>query len=327
MLFNRRNFVVSASAAAIAFSMGLAPAFAQADYPNQPVHFITGFPAGSGADVLVRYLGKEFAEASGQTVVVENKAGAAGNIGAEYLARSKPDGYTIYIHAASSIAANMHLFKNPPVDVGKQIQIAATVNQQAFMLIVPAASPYKSVEELVKGMKEKGDKGTYAQSNTTGRVMGQMFTDQAGLQTVQVAYRTDIDVVNDFNGGVLDFAMMNPVFALAQERAGNARVLAVGTPERVKAAPDYPTFGEAGLPDLIMLSWFAAMVPAETPKPVVDKINGYFNAILAKPETVKFLNENGGDPFISTPEEGQKLLLQQIEDWKGYVATAGIEPQ
>jgi len=327
MLFNRRNFVVSASAAAIAFSMGLAQAFAQADYPSEPVHFITGFPAGSGADVLVRYLGKEFAEASGQTVVVENKAGAAGNIGAEYLARSKPDGYTIYIHAASSIAANMHLFKNPPVDVGKQIQIAATVNQQAFMLIVPAASPYKSVEELVKGMKEKGDKGTYAQSNTTGRVMGQMFTDQAGLQTVQVAYRTDIDVVNDFNGGVLDFAMMNPVFALAQERAGNARVLAVGTPERVKAAPDYPTFGEAGLPDLIMLSWFAAMVPAETPKPVVDKINGYFNAILAKPETVKFLNENGGDPFISTPEEGQKLLLQQIEDWKGYVATAGIEPQ
>ncbi|HWK14106.1 MAG TPA: tripartite tricarboxylate transporter substrate binding protein [Rhizobiaceae bacterium] len=327
MLFNRRNFVVSASAAALAFSVGLAPAFAQADYPSQPVHFITGFPAGSGADVLVRYLGKEFAEASGQTVVVENKAGAAGNIGAEYLARSKPDGYTIYIHAASSIAANMHLFKNPPVDVGKQIQIAATVNQQAFMLIVPAASPYKSVEELVKGMKEKGDKGTYAQSNTTGRVMGQMFTDQAGLQTVQVAYRTDIDVVNDFNGGVLDFAMMNPVFALAQERAGNARVLAVGTPERVKAAPDYPTFGEAGLPDLIMLSWFAAMVPAETPKPVVDKINGYFNAILAKPETVKFLNENGGDPFISTPEEGQKLLLQQIEDWKGYVATAGIEPQ
>jgi len=327
MLFNRRNFVVSASAAALAFAVGLAPAFAQADYPNQPVHFITGFPAGSGADVLVRYLGKEFAEASGQTVVVENKAGAAGNIGAEYLARSKPDGYTIYIHAASSIAANMHLFKNPPVDVGKQIQIAATVNQQAFMLIVPAASPYKSVEELVKGMKEKGDKGTYAQSNTTGRVMGQMFTDQAGLQTVQVAYRTDIDVVNDFNGGVLDFAMMNPVFALAQERAGNARVLAVGTPERVKAAPDYPTFGEAGLPDLIMLSWFAAMVPAETPKPVVDKINGYFNAILAKPETVKFLNENGGDPFISTPEEGQKLLLQQIEDWKGYVATAGIEPQ
>src|SRR5690606_18950189 len=131
----------------------------------------------------------------------------------------------------------------------------------------------------------------------------------------------------DFGSGVLDYAMMNPVFALAQQRAGNARVLAVGTPERVKAAPEYPTFGEAGLPDLIMLSWFAAMVPAETPKPVVDKINGYFNAVLAKPETVKFLNENGGDPFISTPDEGQALLLKQIDDWKGYVASAGIEPQ
>lgn len=327
MLLDRRRFTVSVAAAAIVLSAGLVPASAQTDYPSQTVYFITGFPAGSGADVLVRYLGKEFAEQSGQTVVVENKAGAAGNIGAEYLARSKPDGYTIYIHAASSIAANMHLFKNPPVDVGKQIQIAATINQQAFMLIVPAASPYKTVEELVKAMKEKGDKGTYAQSNTTGRVMGRMFTDQAGLQTVEVAYKTDIDIVNDFGSGVLDFAMMNPVFALAQQRAGNARVLAVGTPERVKSAPEYPTFGEAGLPDLIMLSWFAAMVPAETPRPVVDKINGYFRTILSKPETVKFLNENGGDPFISTPDDGQKLLLQQIEDWKGYVATAGIEPQ
>jgi len=327
MLLDRRRFMMSAAAAAIALSAGLAPAYAQADYPSQTVYFITGFPAGSGADVLVRYLGKAFAEESGQTVVVENKAGAAGNIGAEYLARSKPDGYTIYIHAASSIAANMHLFRNPPVDVGKQIQIAATINQQAFMLIVPAASPYKTVEELVKGMKEKGDKGTYAQSNTTGRVMGKMFTDQAGLETVEVAYKTDIDIVNDFGSGVLDFAMMNPVFALAQQRAGNARVLAVATPERVKSAPEYPTFGEAGLPDLIMLSWFAAMVPAGTPRPVVDKINGYFKTILSKPETVKFLNENGGDPFISTPDEGQKLLLQQIEDWKGYVATAGIEPQ
>ncbi len=121
--------------------------------------------------------------------------------------------------------------------------------------------------------------------------------------------------------------MMNPVFALAQAAEGRARILAVSTPERLKAAPDYPTFAEAGVPELVMLSWFAVMVPAETPRPVVDQINAWFNEILQDEATVRFLNDNGGDPFISTPDEGQALLVQQVADWEEYVRIAGIEPQ
>ncbi len=324
MSLNRRILLAAACFVAVTAA---APAMAQDKFPSGDIHLITGFPPGSGSDVLVRYLGKELADASGATVVVENKTGAAGNIGAEYVARSKPDGHTIYIHAASSVAANMHLFKNPPIDVAKDLQIAATINQQAFMLIVPASSPYKTVAELVEAMKAKGDGGNYAFSNTTGRVMGRLFTDAAGIKTAAVAYQTDLDVVNDMKNGQIEFAMMNPVFSLAQARSGAARILAVSTPERLKSAQDYPTFGEAGMPDLVMLSWFAAIVPSATPKPVVDQLNKYFNAILAKPETVKFLNDNGGDPFISTPEEGQALLIKQIDDWKGYVQAAGIPPQ
>jgi tripartite-type tricarboxylate transporter receptor subunit TctC len=326
MTFDRRSLLAAATACALAFGAGAALA-QDKPYPSETIHLITGFPPGSGSDVLVRYLGKELGDLAGTTVIVENKTGAAGNIGAEYVAKSKPDGYTVYVHAASSIAANMHLFKNPPIDVARDLQIAATINQQAFMLIVPASSPYKSVQELVKGMEEKGDTGNYAISNTTGRVMGRLFVDATGIRTEAVSYQTDLDVVNDMKSGTIDFAMMNPVFSLAQARAGEARILAVSTPERLKAAPEYPTFGEAGYPSLVMLSWFAAIVPSATPKPVVDKLNGYFNEILARPATEKFLNENGGDPFISTPEEGQALLVQQIEDWKGYVQAAGIEPQ
>lgn len=324
----RRNFLVGTAAGLVAMAGQSAKVLAQAtDYPSAQITLVTGFPAGSGSDILVRYFGKELQTITNQTVIVENKAGAAGNIAAEYVARSKPDGYNIYIHAASSVAANMHLFKKPPIDVAKDLQIAATINQQAFMLIVPAASPYKTIAELVKGMKEKGDKGSYAQSNTTGRVMGRMFTDSAQLATVAIGYKTDTDIVNDLQSGLIDFAMMNPVFALAQVRAGRANVLAVSTPERIKAAPQYPTFAEAGIPDLVMLSWFAAMVPLATPKPVVDKINTLFRQILTMPETVKFLTENGGDPFISSPEEGQKLLVRQVDDWARYVKMAGIEPQ
>jgi tripartite-type tricarboxylate transporter receptor subunit TctC len=319
----RRTFL-ALSLAGLTSTAGFAQ---QASYPNATITLVTGFPAGSGSDILVRYFGKELQALSKQTVIVENKAGAAGNIAAEYVARSKPDGYNIYVHAASSVAANMHLFKKPPIDVAKDLQIAATINQQAFMLIVPTASPYKNVAELVKGMKEKGDKGSYAQSNTTGRVMGRMFTDAAKIDTVAISYKTDTDILNDLQGGVIDFAMMNPVFALAQVREGRARVLAVSTPERIKAAPEYPTFAEAGIPDLVMLSWFAAMVPAATPKPVVDQINAYFREILTKPETAKFLTENGGDPFVSSPADGQKLLLRQVDDWARYVKMAGIEPQ
>jgi tripartite-type tricarboxylate transporter receptor subunit TctC len=326
MTFDRRRVLAALTTCGLALLSG--SAWAQdKSYPSETIHLITGFPPGSGSDVLVRYLGKELGDLAKATVVVENKTGAAGNIGAEYVARAKPDGYTVYVHAASSIAANMHLFKSSPIDVAKDLQVAATINQQAFMLIVPEASPYKSVQELVAALEAKGEDGNYAISNTTGRVMGRLFSDATGLKTEEISYQTDLEIVNDMKSGIIDFAMMNPVFSLAQVRAGNARVLAVGTPDRIKAAPEYPTFGEAGYPSLVMLSWFAAMVPSATPAPVVDTLNGYFNEILARPETEKFLNENGGDAFISTPKAGQDLLVQQVEDWKGYVAAAGIEPQ
>ena len=318
-------------AAAVAMLLGAvaaAPSSARADdYPSQDIRFICGFPAGSGADVLVRYFAEKVRHAAGRTVIVENKVGAAGNIAAEYTARAKPDGYTIHVHAASAVAANQHLFKRRPFDAVKDLQIVATINQQPFMVVVPVDSPYKTLAELTAAMKAKGDKASYAQSNTTGKVMGELYRQAAGITAVEVPYRTANDSINDFTGGRLDYGMMDPVFALSQARAGRLRMLAVSTPHRMKAVPELPTMTEAGTPGVEMMGWFAAMVPAGTPRPTIDKLNNWFNQVLATEETKLFLNKFGGDPFISTPEEGQALLAKQVAQWEGFVKAANIVPQ
>jgi tripartite-type tricarboxylate transporter receptor subunit TctC len=296
-------------------------------YPNQDIRFICAFPAGSGADVIVRFFAEKVRHVANRTIIVENKVGAAGNIAATYTARARPDGYTVHVHAGSAVAANMHLFKNPPIDAGKELQVVATINKQPFMVMVPANSPYKSLSELTEAMKQKGEKANYAQSNTTGKVMGELYRRATGVKAVEIAYRTANDSINDFASGRLDYGMMDPVFALSQARAGRLRMLAVSTPHRMQAVPELPTMTEAGVPGVEMMGWFAAMVPTGTPRPIVDTLNKWFNDVLKTDEAKKFLNSYGGDPFISTPEEGQALLLKQIKEWEGYVQAAKIEKQ
>ena len=302
------------------------PAPAQ-DYPSQDIRFVCGFPAGSGADVLVRYFAEKVRPIAGRTVIVENKVGAAGNIAAEFTARAKPDGHTVHVHAGSAVAANQHLFKRRPFDAVKDLQTVATLNQQPFMVMVPENSPYKTLAELTDAMKKKGDKASYAQSNTTGKVMGALYLQATGITAVEVPYRTANDSLNDFASGRLDYGMMDPVFALSQARAGRLRMLAVSTPTRMQAVPELPTMTEAGTPGVEMMGWFAAFVPSATPRPVVDKLNKWFNEVLATEETKKFLNQFGGDPYISTPEQGQARLAQDIKDWESYVKIAKIDPQ
>jgi tripartite-type tricarboxylate transporter receptor subunit TctC len=312
----------------VAVALVAAPLGARAqDYPSQDIRFICGFPAGSGADVLVRYFAEKVRMVAGRTIIVENKVGAAGNIAAVYTARAKPDGYTLYVHAASAIAANMHLFKAPPIDAARDLQIAAGINKQPFMVMVPATSPYKSLGELTEAMKAKGEKASYAQSNTSGKVMGELYKRATGVKAVDVPYRTANDSLNDFGSGRIDYGMMDPVFALSQSRAGRLRMLAVSTPHRMQAVPELPTMAEAGVPGVELLTWFAVMVPSATPQPIVDKINNWFKQVLATEETKAFLNSFGGDPFIATPEEGQALFRQGVKDWEGYVRAARIDPQ
>ncbi len=321
---SRRTLLAGASAL---LGAGLAETARAQAFPSQNFNIICAFPAGSGADVLVRYFAEELRKKSGRTTIVENRVGAAGNIAATHTARSKPDGYTIHIHAGSSTAANFHLFKSPPIDPGKELQVVSTLNKQPFMVVVAASSPYKTLRDLTEAMLKKGDKASYAQSNTTGKVMGELYKIATGVKAVEVPYRTANDSINDFASGAVDFGMMDPVAALVNARAGRWRMLAVSTPERVKAVPELPTMTEEGVPGVELFGWFAAMVPAATPRPIVDQLNVWFNEIERTDETREFLKTNGGDPWVTTPDEGQAQLIADQKQWEAYMKAAKIEPQ
>lgn len=314
-------------AVALAAALGAAPGGARAqEYPSQDIHFICAFPAGSGADVLVRYFAEKLRPIAKRTVIVENKVGAGGNIAVEYVARAKPDGYTIFVHAATAVAASMHLYKKPPVDVGKAIQVVGTINRQPFMIVVSAKSPYKTLAELTAAMKQKGDKATYAVAAPTGRIMGEIYKNVTGIKAVQVIYKTAPDSLNELLSGRLDFGAHDPVFALAQQREGRLRILAVSTGKRLDAGPDMPTMTELGIP-MDLTGWWAALLPAGAPKPVVDKIHDWFTQMVSTDETKKFLNSFGGDPYIDTIQAAQARYLQDIKAWGEYVRLAKIEPQ
>jgi tripartite-type tricarboxylate transporter receptor subunit TctC len=313
---------------AFALSAGLlgtaGPARAQA-YPSQDIRLVCAFPPGSGADVLVRYFAEQLRPVVGRTVIVENKAGAGGNIAQEYVAKSRPDGHTIFVHAATAVAANQHLFRKPPVDAAKAFQIAATINRQPWMILVDAKSPYKTVADLTAAMKAKGDKATYATAAPTGRIMGEIYKNATGITAVEVNYKTAPDSLNELTSGKVDYGLHDPVFSLSQQRAGRLRILAVSTATRLQASADLPTMTEIGIP-MDLTGWWAAIVPAATPRPAVDKIHQWFVQIVSSDETKAFLNKFGGDPYINTPDKAQEMFLQAIKEWGEYVRIAKIEP-
>jgi len=305
----------------------IAPALLRADeYPTQDIRFICAFPPGSGADVIVRYFADKVRPLTGRNIIVENRSGAGGNIAIEYVARAKPNGYTVFVHGATGTAASMSLFKKPPVDVGKTIQVVATINRQPFMILVDAKSPYQTLADLTAAMKQKGTKASYATAAPFGTVVGEVYKLGTGVQAVEVNYKNAIDSLNDQLSGSLDYAVHDPVYALAEQRKGELRILAVSTADRLKANPDFPTMKELGISDLDMMGWWAAMVPQGTPKPIADQINKWFDQVVATEETRKFLASFGGDQLTMSPDEAQALFLKEIGNWSDYVRIAKIVP-
>jgi tripartite-type tricarboxylate transporter receptor subunit TctC len=324
-MIDRRQALMGTAGAAAALVAGVGPVSAQ-EYPSQDIHVINGFPPGSGADVLCRYFADKLRVISNRTVIVENKVGASGAIAVKYSALAKPDGHTIYLSAGSATAAQMHLFKTPPVDVVKSFQIAATINKQAFMIVVDAKSPYKTIADLTAAMKKKGKEASWAVAATSGIVLGEMYKAKAGLESVEIRYKNAPDSLNDIQSGRVDYGSHDPVFALAQQREGRLRILAHSSGQRLASIPDIPTMTESGVP-MDLTGWWAAHVPIATPKPIVNQINKWFNGMLAQQDTKEFLNKFGGDPFISTPEEAQALFIKEDKAWAEYVRIAKIEPQ
>jgi tripartite-type tricarboxylate transporter receptor subunit TctC len=323
MKLTRKDFLKSAAAAALVAPFGgVREAFAQ-EYPSQDIRLICGFPAGSGADIFVRYFAEKLRPIAGRSVIVENKLGANSNVATEYVARSKPDGHTLYPFAGTTVAATMALFKNPPVDVGKSITVAATTSNLGFMLVVDAKSPHKNVAELTEAVKKKGANASYAVAANPGRIMGSIYKNTAKLEAVEVQYKTAPDSLNELATGKLDYGCHDAVFSLSQQREGRLRVLAVSTGSRLQSLPDTPTMKESGIPMDLDL-WWGVMLASGTPRPIIDKVNQWFIQIVSQPDTKKFLNDAGADPLIRTPEQAQAMFQKAIVEWGDYVRMANI---
>jgi tripartite-type tricarboxylate transporter receptor subunit TctC len=268
---------------ALAATLALTPLQVNAQaYPSQDIRFICAFPAGSGADVLVRYFAEKARTVANRTIIVENRAGASGNIAQEYVARSKPDGYTIFVHGATGVTLNQSLFKKPPIDAATHLQVVATINRQPFMLVVDARKPWKTVAELTADVKPKGDKASYGHAAAFGQIMGEIYKNATGVKAVDIGYRTAPDSLNDQLSGATDYGMHDPVYALSQEREGRLRILAVSTNERIKAISHIPTMSEQGIP-MDLLGWWAAIVPSGTPRPIQETIHQWFVTMVSIP--------------------------------------------
>jgi tripartite-type tricarboxylate transporter receptor subunit TctC len=312
----------------VAAIAALAPCAADAQsWPAQDIHFISGFAAGSGSDVMVRYFADKIRPLAGRTIIVENKTGANGAIAIEYTTRAKPDGYTILVHAGSGIGASQALLKNPSFDAGTQLRVAATINRQAFMLAVPSNSPYQTLAELTAAMKAKGNKASFASNSTQSRIAGALYKKVAGLDAVEVQYRTGADTLREMMSGVIDYSFQDPQSAMTQAQQGRFRLLAVCSATRLEFAPQLPTMAELGYPQFNLVGWFAATVPAATPDAFVNKINDWFAQVLATKESKEFLVNFGSDVWISKPAEGQAFFLKDLQTWRENVAMAGIEQQ
>jgi tripartite-type tricarboxylate transporter receptor subunit TctC len=261
----------------------------------------------------------------GRTVLVENKPGGNGLIATEYVARAKPDGYTMLMQSPTSLAANMFMFKNPTIDVKTALVTVATVLRFSFYLVVDDNKPWKNVADVVKFTRDKGEKTTFATAAAPGRLMGNLFKEIMELKCVEVQYRTGQEALNEMRSDAVDFMFADGVFAHAEK--GILRILAVGSKERMKADPNVPTMDEEGVRGLDVPGFFGTLVPIGTPRPVIERINSWLVGIMKNKATLDFIRQSGGDPLVTTPDEAEQLFLQAIEDWGRLVKLSKIEPQ
>ena len=311
-----------ALAGAAPFAMASSRLAAQTEpYPSREIHIICGFPAGSGADVWVRFFVDQIRPMVPKPIIVENKVGANGNIATEYVARAKPDGYTILSHSPTALAANMYMFKNQTLDIRTSLVNVATMIEFAFYLVVDAKRPWKNLQDVLAHVREKGDKASFATSAASGRVIGNLLNQTLGLKATEVQYRTASDSLNDIASGVLDYAILDGVISHAQATAGRLKIIGAGTKQRMKSDPDVPTLIEQGAP------FFGVLTPTGTPQAINDQINKWYVAALTTKTAQDFIYKFGADPLSTSTEDAQKMFTETIGEWGDLVKRSKIEPQ
>ena len=310
----------------LAAIVALTPILAAAqDYPTREIRSICNFTAGSGADIVVRYYSDKLAKLTGKAVIVENRPGAQGLVATDYVAKQKPDGYTILITPASStLATAPHIFKHVPFDPLKDFAPVTTLNSLSFTIVVDSAKPYRTIDDLLAALREKRDNGFYGTQSNSGQVTGELLKQMRGLKTVYVPFKATGDALSSLLGGEVDFLTVDATWASTMH-PHKVRILAQTSAKRSGALPDIPTLVELGFPGFDITPWWGVVVPAGTPRPIVERLAAWFNQINATDETKQFLAKAALDIFPGSPESMAALLKTELERWKGFVELAKIE--
>jgi tripartite-type tricarboxylate transporter receptor subunit TctC len=297
------------------------------EYPSREIRSICNFAPGSGADIVVRFYSDQLSRLAGRPVVVENKPGAQGLVANDFVAKSKPDGYTILITPASStLAAAPHIFKKLPFDPVKDFASVSTLLTLSFTIAVDAGKNIRSLEELISLLKSKPGHGFYGTQSNSGQISAELFKTGTGLQTAYVPFKVTGDAFANLLGGNIDFMSVDSTWAAVMHPA-KVRILAVTSEKRNSSLPDVPTLKELGLGDVSITPWWGVLVPAGTPRPVIERLAGWFNQISALPETKTFLARQAAEAFPGTPESMTRLMQTEVENWGRYVKAAKIMPQ
>ncbi|TXI85211.1 MAG: tripartite tricarboxylate transporter substrate binding protein [Cupriavidus sp.] len=319
-----------AALASVATVAALAPPAARAEsYPSKPIRVVVGFPSGGAPDILARIFSEKISPSWGQPVVVDNKPGAGGNIGAEAVAHAAPDGYTLALGTVGTHSINGALYSKMPYDMVKDfvpvILLASTPN----VLVVHPSVPARNVQELIALAKSKPGGLTFGTPGvgTSLHVSGELFNTMAGTRITHVPYKGRAMAIPDLLGGHITMMFDNLPSALPVVKEGKLRALGVTSAKRSSSAPDIPTIAEQGLPGYEAESWFAVFAPAGTPKEVVSKLNAELNRIFELPDVRQKLATLGLDPVLGTPEKLASYQRSEIAKWAKVVKDSGAKAE
>ncbi|MCY0857974.1 Bug family tripartite tricarboxylate transporter substrate binding protein [Cupriavidus sp. D39] len=322
----RQALALLAAATTVAAALPLT-ASAQASWPSKPITYVVPFPPGGTTDTLARLIGQRLGQALGTTVVVENRPGAGGNIGSDYASKAAPDGYTILGGTISSHAINASLYPKMPYDVVKSFAPITLIGTNANVLVVGAGSPFKTVKDIVTEAKAKPDTLAFASAGngTSQHLAGELFQSLAGIKITHIPYKGSGPAIQDVMAGQVPMMFDTTVVAAQHIDSGKLRALAVTSAKRIKSMPNVPTMAEAGVSGYELESWQAVFAPANTPKPIVDRLYKEISAIIKTPDMQARLEKLGMEPSGMSPQQFAEFQRSEIVKWAKVVKAADIK--
>jgi tripartite-type tricarboxylate transporter receptor subunit TctC len=317
--------------AAAALALAIASAFAQdgaATYPGRPVRVIVTVPAGGGVDTVTRIFGDRLQRLLGQPFVIENQAGAGGNVAATTVFNAAPDGYTLMASQPAPLTTNVALYKKLAFDPTAFTSIAI-MTRLPNVLLVRKDFPAKTAQEFIAYAKANPGKLNYGSQGigTTSHLTAELFMSLTGTRMVHLPYKGTAPALNDLLAGNIDLIFMELSSAVRLHASGNARILAVATEKRLPALPDIPTMIEAGVPGFLSDTWNALSAPPRTPVPIVDKLNRAVNQVIAEPELKKKFEDLDLLPAGGSPADMTKAVQEDTRRWTEVIRKAGIKPE